>query len=199
MENALRTAAYHAEIVGRRSLLHVENATWLGDATRCVLEIGCGHGHFLTDYAQAHPEKLCVGLDIISDRIDRANRKKNRARVANLHFIHAGADDFLATLPPVVRFTEVFVLFPDPWPKRRHHKNRLMQAEFLTTWAQRAEQGTRVYFRTDDAPYFAAATHEIAIHTDWEITAEAWAFEYETVFQQRAAGYQSCVARRKTS
>jgi tRNA (guanine-N7-)-methyltransferase len=162
-----------------------------------VLEIGCGHGHFLTDYAQAHPEKLCVGLDIISDRIERANRKKNRARVANLHFIHASADDFLATLPPAVRVSEVFVLFPDPWPKRRHHKNRLIQTEFLTTLAQRAGQGTRVYFRTDDADYFAAATQGVATHADWEITAEPWAFEYETVFQLRAAGYHSFVARPK--
>ena len=82
-----------------------------------MLEIGAGHGHFLTAYAAAHPERTCVGLDIIAERVERANRKKNRARLDNLHFLHASAEDFLASLPENVRFADVFVLFPDPWPK----------------------------------------------------------------------------------
>src|ERR1700734_1787041 len=64
-----------------------------------VWEVGCGHGHFLAAYAAAHPEKQCIGIDISSDRISRANRKRERARLANLHFILAEADDFLAVMP----------------------------------------------------------------------------------------------------
>ena len=166
-----------------------------GDFGTCVLEIGCGHGHFLSNYAAAHPAKICIGLDIISERITRANRKKNRARLANLHFIHASAEDFLATMPSQLRFSEIFVLFPDPWPKRRHHKNRLMQSDFLATIAPRAGEGARLYFRTDDADYFAAADLVLKTHPAWELTTDSWAFEYETVFQQRAPSYQSLVAR----
>jgi tRNA (guanine-N7-)-methyltransferase len=197
VENPLRTAAYVAKISDRQTVLHAASATALAGVGTCVLEIGCGHGHFLTAYAAAHLDKTCLGLDIISDRIDRANRKKNRARLTNVHFLHASADDFLATMPENTRFSDVFVLFPDPWPKRRHHKNRLMQTEFLSQIAQRAGQGMRLYFRTDDADYYAAAAVVVRDHPGWTVADEPWAFEYETVFQQRAAGFHSLVARPK--
>jgi tRNA (guanine-N7-)-methyltransferase len=195
VENPVRTSAYVSKIADRQASLRAQTAVDLHEIDTCVLEIGCGHGHFLTDYAAAHPAKVCVGLDIISERITRANRKKNRARLANVHFIHASAEDFLATMPSQLRFSEIFVLFPDPWPKRRHHKNRLMQSDFLATIAPRAGEGARLYFRTDDADYFAAADLVLKTHPAWELTTDSWAFEYETVFQRRAPSYQSLVAK----
>jgi tRNA (guanine-N7-)-methyltransferase len=195
VENPIRTAAYVSKVAERQTSLRAQTAVDLHEIDTCVLEIGCGHGHFLTDYAAAHPAKVCVGLDIILERITRANRKKNRARLSNLHFIHASAEDFLATMPLHLRFSEIFVLFPDPWPKRRHHKNRLMQSEFLTAVALRAGERARLYFRTDDADYFAAADLVLKTHPAWELTTDSWAFEYETVFQQRAPSYQSLVAK----
>ncbi|MBC7368339.1 MAG: methyltransferase domain-containing protein [Undibacterium sp.] len=197
MENPLYTAAYLAQIADRQTALRAQTEAYLTGLETCVLEIGCGHGHFLTDYAAAHLAKTCIGLDIIFERIERANRKKNRARLTNLHFLHASAEDFLAMLPTTLRFSEVFVLFPDPWPKRRHHKNRLMQPEFLANLAQRAGQGTRLYFRTDDTAYSTATTEVVQAHPAWEITTDPWAFECETVFQQRAPSYHSLVARPK--
>ena len=170
------------------------NATLLAGVGAFVVEIGSGHGHFLTAYAAAHPERTCLGLDIIAERVERANRKKNRARLSNLHFLHASAEDFLASLPENVRFADVFVLFPDPWPKRRHHKNRLMQADFLSQIAAKAGQGLRLYFRTDDIEYFAAAKAVVMEHADWQVLDAPWAFEYETVFQERAPSFQSLVA-----
>ena len=195
MEAPLRTAAHHARVVDRQEALRAASATLLAGTPEIVLEVGCGHGHFLTAFAEAHPESLCLGLDIIAERIERANRKKNRARLPNLQFLHASAEDFLATLPADTQFTAVFVLFPDPWPKRRHHKNRLMQEDFLTEVARRAGQGMRLYFRTDDSDYFSAAATTVRAHSDWEIVDEPWFFEFETVFQQRAAGFHSLVSR----
>lgn len=197
MENPLRTAAYAAKIVCRQTALQAETVLRLANSKTFVLEIGCGHGHFLNDYAAAHPMKICVGIDLISERIERANRKKKRAKLNNVHFLHASAEDFLATMPADVQFSDVFVLFPDPWPKRRHHKNRLMQPDFLADIAPRVGQGTRLYFRTDHSAYFAATTAVVHSHPAWEVTADAWAFECETVFQQRASSYHSLVARPK--
>lgn len=162
---------------------------------QATLEIGAGHGHFLTDYAAAHPGEFCVGIDLLKDRVERATRKRDRARLANLAFLQAEAGEFLAELPPAVLFGRIFVLFPDPWPKRRHHKNRLMQADFLARLAERATVGAQLCFRTDDAEYFAAARAEVAAHRDWVLPADGvWPFERVTVFQSRAAGYQSLVA-----
>ena len=194
MENPLRTAAYLSSVSDRQSSLRAASSIVLAGVGHFVLEIGSGHGHFLTAYAAAHPAKTCLGLDIIADRVERANRKKNRARLGNLHFLHASAEDFLATLPENIRFEDVFVLFPDPWPKRRHHKNRLMQTDFLSQIALKAGQGMRLYFRTDDLDYFAAARAVVMEHPVWQVITEPWAFEHETVFQERAAGYHSLVA-----
>lgn len=159
-----------------------------------VWEVGCGHGHFLTAYASSQPAKTCIGIDIVRDRIDRATRKRNRAGLGGLHFILAEASDFFAALPEEAKFSEIFVLFPDPWPKRRHHKNRLIQPDFLHRAAARAGKGSRLYFRTDYAPYFAEAAAIIRAHPHWEVINEPWPFELETVFQARALSYQSLVA-----
>ena len=194
MENALRTAAYVSKVAERQVALKATSATLLAGVGAFVLEIGSGHGHFLTAYAAAHPERTCLGLDIIAERVERANRKKNRARLGNLHFLHASAEDFLASLPENARFADVFVLFPDPWPKRRHHKNRLMQADFLSQIAVKAGQGLRLYFRTDDIDYFAAARAVVMEHAAWQVLDAPWVFEYETVFQERATGFHSLVA-----
>ncbi len=161
-----------------------------------TLEIGCGHGHFLTAYATAHPAETCLGIDLLKDRIGRATRKAVRAGLTNLAFLQAEAALLLEALPPAVQLATVFVLFPDPWPKRRHHKNRLMQPEFLSALAAKAAPNASLHFRTDYEPYFAAATATLQEHPDWRVSTVPWPFEHDTVFQTRAPAYQSCTAIR---
>ena len=194
---ATPSPAHLALVAQRRADLRVALARVLAPDARFVGEIGCGHGHFLTAYAAAHPRELCLGFDLRAERIARAERKRERAGRANLHFIHAAADDFLATLPAGAGFSAIFMLFPDPWPKLRHHKNRLIQPAFLDALAARAGQGTRLYFRTDHGGYFAHASAVLAAHPAWRLDPAApWPFEEPTVFQQRAPGYHSLVAVR---
>jgi tRNA (guanine-N7-)-methyltransferase len=167
--------------------------------SRLTLEVGCGHGHFLTAYAKAHPGEFCVGIDLLADRLARAGRKSKAAGLSNVAWIHAEAGLLLEALPPAVRLGPViFVLFPDPWPKRRHWKHRVIQPAFLSMLAARAEPGTRLCFRTDYAPYFTEALAVVSKHPDWQIDpASPWPFEQPTVFQSRADSYQSLVARRR--
>jgi tRNA (guanine-N7-)-methyltransferase len=188
----------------RRRDLRARFAQVLPAGKPFVWEIGCGHGHFLTAYAQAHPAETCLGVDVVSDRIERGVRKRDRARLANLHFIHAEARLFLETLPSGTTFSSLFILFPDPWPKLRHHKHRIMQPDFLAAAAKRAGEGGRLYFRTDFTPYYEDTKAVFDAHPDWvsvnssDPTApgyEAWPFEHETVFQNRAPSYHSIIAR----
>ena len=206
MDNPVRTAKYISERESRMAALRAELAGLFHgrDHERIVLEIGCGHGHFLTAYAAAHPKKFCVGFDIELDRIVRAGRKRKRAELEkNLAFVCAEATEFFAALPENVRFAEIFILFPDPWPKRRHHKNRMIRPEILSVLAAHSVgttgegQGTHLYFRTDYAPYFADARQTIAEHSAWEIAPAntPWPFEFQTVFQSRAEGFQSLIAQ----
>ena len=198
MENAVRSAEYLSQRQTRLDELRATLADTLAAHPRVTLEIGCGHGHFLTAYAAAHPQTFCVGVDLVIDRVVRAARKRDRAALPNLAFIRAEALEFLSVLPAHVRFADVFILFPDPWPKRRHHKNRIIQPELLTTLATLAEPAARLCFRTDYAPYFDEARATISAHPDWQTDPAApWPFELVTVFQSRAASYQSLVALRK--
>lgn len=162
-----------------------------------VLEIGCGHGHFLTAYGQAHPERRCVGVDVNLERVERAERKRVRAGLSNVRFVRANVDDFLAALPEGSKFSTVFLLFPDPWPKRRHHKNRLMQPAFLEPLANHCEPGARLYFRSDHLGYCQAAERAIERTRAWKKVEEPWPFEFETIFQARASQHLSLVARRE--
>lgn len=199
MENPTRTAEHLARMTMRLSNLQKEIVSILPPAANFVCELGCGHGHFLAAYAAAHPDQLCVGLDISRERIERALRKRDRARLAKLYFIHAEAGAFLGALPVGATLTDLYILFPDPWPKRRHHKNRLLQPEFLQAAARRAGQGAGLFFRTDYEPYFREVEALIARDPDWKISAEPWPFEQVTVFQSRAAQHFSLIARlRKT-
>lgn len=197
MENIKQSAHYKSIIDDRKNILRLVFAQIITPRKPFVLEIGCGHGHFLTAFAQAHPDRLCVGVDMESKRIQRAVRKRERAELGNLHFVHSEAHLFLDTLPPDAVFSDVFVLFPDPWPKLRHHKNRILQADFLTKLAPRAGENTRLYFRTDFFQYFEDASTAISDHADWQVLNETWPFEHETVFQSRANNYHSLVAKRR--
>lgn len=168
---------------------------WSGWPAIITLEIGCGHGHFFTAYAQAHPDEHCLGVDILADRILRARKKAARAGLRNLAFVHTDAKLLLEALPTRVRFKRIFLLFPDPWPKRRHHKHRLMQAGFLEALAKRAGEGTMLFFRTDHEPYYQEAIATLRNSTVWRLTGEPWPFEHETVFQNRADIHHSCAAQ----
>ena len=199
MENPARTSKYLSEREARLGALRAELAGLFRGrgGEHVVLEIGCGHGHFLTAYAAAHPEKFCVGFDIVLDRIERAGRKRKRASLeGNLAFVRAEATEFFAALPESVRFTDVFILFPDPWPKRRHHKNRMIRPDILSMLAAHADSASRLYFRTDYAPYFTDARQTISEHGAWKIAPAGtpWPFEFQTVFQERAERFQSLIA-----
>ena len=162
-----------------------------------TLELGCGHGHYLNAYAAAHPEEFCVGLDLIADRIARAERKATRARLKNLVFVQAEAALFLNALAaapvaagvPPPRLRRIFVLFSDPWPKRRHWKHRVLQPALLDTLAELTEAGAALHFRTDHPDYFGFAREVVDAHAAWRLAGaeEApWPFEHVSVFEERA-------------
>jgi tRNA (guanine-N7-)-methyltransferase len=197
VENAARTLEYRAVMRQRRDALRDHLAAILPLTAPFAWEVGCGHGHFLTAYAAEHKSRLCVGIDIIGERIARAKRKRDRALLGNLHFIQAEAGMFLESMPAAAGFNSIFILFPDPWPKLRHQKNRVLKSAFLTAAASRATSDCRLYFRTDHAGYFDAARAAVMSHAAWECVDEPWPYEFETVFQSKAPAHHSLIARRR--
>lgn len=189
--------AYLSRVQERRSELQRDLAALFPTPCSFVWEVGCGHGHFLVRYAEENPTKFCVGIDIILDRLLRSGKKRDRAGLGNCHFLRAEAREFFNALPVNVMLDEIWVLFPDPWPKARHNKNRLLKADFFNAIASRAREGARFYFRSDHADYFSEVEATMTGLSTWrrDLSA-AWPLEQETVFQARAPSYQSLVAVR---
>ncbi len=160
--------------------------TALAGRTGLTFELGSGHGHWLAAYAAAHPEEFCVGIDLITHRVERSVRKQTLGKLANVVFLKAEATEFLDALPAGVELRKIFILYPDPWPKKKHHKNRFIQAENLGKLAAHAAPGARLHFRTDNADYFAWTQEALAAHTGWRLEPEAtWPFEQKTFFEER--------------
>jgi tRNA (guanine-N7-)-methyltransferase len=184
-------------IAERRAQLRHDLAALLPAPRPIVWEIGSGHGHFLVRYAEEHRDKFCLGVDIQVERIGRAEKKRQTARLSNCHFVRAEAREFLHALPAGATLAEIWILFPDPWPKARHNKNRLLKPEFLEDLAARAGEGAPLFFRTDHAEYFSEAQEVFRATPSWRIDPAApWPMEHETVFQARAPSYRSLVALR---
>jgi len=186
-----------ARVRERRAELAQSLVALLPGPRAIVWEIGCGHGHFLVRYAQENPGKFCLGIDIILDRLLRSGKKRDRAQLDNCHFLRAEARECFNAFPAGITFAEVWVLFPDPWPKARHNKNRLLKADFFDAIASRAAEGAHFYFRTDHEEYFREVEGIVAGLRTWRRDPAApWPFEQETVFQARAPRHFSLVALR---
>ena len=170
----------------------------LAGVKRIVFEAGCGHGHWLTDYAEVNPSVFCIGIDLISWRIRKGNEKKVKRGLKNLQFYKAELSEFLGALPAAIRFDRTILLFPDPWPKAKHHRRRMIQPSFLDEVARRTERGGEFCFRSDDLPYFDWTVEHLTEHSEWEIDQLAqWPYESETYFQNLMDEHHSLVAKRK--
>ena len=181
----------------RTSTLAFECTRVLGRIGSFTLEVGCGHGHFLAAFAAAFPEETCVGIDLKAKRLARARRKRESQGLTNLFFMQAEALDFLAALPLSTNISRTFLLFPDPWPKRRHHKHRVIQRIFLDRLAENTVVGGQMHFRTDCPSYFDWAVKLVSGHPQWVIErGAAWPLEKTSRFQEMATSYDSFTALR---
>lgn len=193
-EGYARELARQAE---RKAALKVECEAALEGTDQILFEAGCGHGHWLTSYAETHPEVTCVGIDLISWRIRKGLDKRDKRGLKNLQFYKAELGEFLEVLPKRIRFERTVLLFPDPWPKAKHHRRRMVQTAFLDEVAQRTASGGTFCFRSDDRPYFDWTVEHLEAHPEWVIDSSIeWPHETETYFQELMDEYFSVVARR---
>ena len=159
------------------------------------LEIGCGHGHWLNAYSDINRDITCVGIDLISKRIQKSNNKKDSFGRDNLFFYKAEANEFLHFKPLNIKIRNIFILFPDPWPKKRHHKRRLIQNEFLDLLKLHVCDKSLIYFRTDHLDYLKWTEEKFQNSENWKIIGDKWPFEHETFFQNLLPNYKSLVAK----
>ena len=126
------------------------------------VELGCGDASFLVEYARRNPGRNFIGVERLLGRIQKLDRKGRRAGLANLRGVRIESSYFLRYLLPPHSATVLHVYFPDPWPKKKHRRHRLISEGFPALARAALTPGGAVYLRTDDADYFAQMTEVFA-------------------------------------
>jgi len=119
------------------------------------VELGSGDGSFLVNYTTLHPERNFLGIERLLGRLRKLDRKGRRAALANLRLLRIESAYFVEYLLPPASVSAFHIYFPDPWPKRKHRKNRLINTHFAQIARLALAPGGMVYLRTDDEDYFA--------------------------------------------
>ena len=124
-----------------------------GRARPCTLEIGFGNGEHLAWRAGSDPERDFLGIEVHRPGVGHLLRLVAAGDLRNVRVICHDAVEALQYQIAPGTLDEIQILFPDPWPKKRHHKRRLIQAEFAALAARGLRAGGRLHLATDWAPY----------------------------------------------
>ncbi|MCL1921936.1 MAG: tRNA (guanosine(46)-N7)-methyltransferase TrmB [Kiritimatiellaeota bacterium] len=118
------------------------------------IEVGCGNGRFLASRAAKHPDTHYIGIERMLGRARKLSRKAERLPARNVHVLRLEAFYTFYYLLPEHRLRAVYAFFPDPWPKRHHHRHRLFAPLFLDALWMRLEPGGTIQVATDHQAYF---------------------------------------------
>jgi tRNA (guanine-N7-)-methyltransferase len=120
------------------------------------VDLGCGDGSLLLHWAKRFPDRNWLGVERLKGRILKLERKAPRLGIAgNLRALRIESGYAVEWLFPPASVAAIHVYFPDPWPKKRHHKYRLIQPAFVPVLARALEPGGSVHLATDYSDYFA--------------------------------------------
>ena len=126
------------KIFRRKALLHVD--------------LGCGDGSFLCELAQRLPDKNFLGIERLSGRVHSSARKA--ASLDNVRLLQMESSYAVRYLLPAESVETFYLLFPDPWPKRRHHRRRIVTPDFLSSIHAAFRKNGIIYIATDHLDYF---------------------------------------------
>ncbi len=118
------------------------------------LELGSGDGSFLVQYARQHPERNFIGVERLLGRLRKLERKAQRADLRNVRAVRIESSYFLQYLLPQGSAAALHIYFPDPWPKRKHLRHRLINEGFPALAQQALQDEGTVYLRTDSLDYY---------------------------------------------
>lgn len=147
-----------------------------------ILEIGPGNGKFITWLASQNPEKLFIAVELRNMRYQGVGEKSKKAAIENIITVHGDARYCLPYLFEAESLSEIYILFPDPWFKRRHYKHRLINSERAELFHSFLKKNGKVFFATDHEDYAAWVKKSFS--------KEKWNFEegkslYPTYFETK--------------
>jgi tRNA (guanine-N7-)-methyltransferase len=144
------------------------------------VDIGCGDGAFLVALAERFPERNFLGLEKLAGRVRRACKKASRLALPNVRVLRIESAYAIQYLLPRASVDVVHLLFPDPWPKKKHRRRRIMSADFLALVHRLLVPNGRFRVATDQKEYFATMRELISPAAFVEMTPAAETFPLTT-------------------
>ncbi len=124
-----------------------------GNRNPLSVEIGSGNGHFLVDSAQLHPERNFIGIELLTGRAKKFFSKVEKRNLKNIAVYRGDARRFVWEFLYENMVSEFFIMFPDPWPKKRHHKHRIITIPFINMIQYRLVLQGKISIATDHEEY----------------------------------------------
>ncbi len=121
------------------------------------LDLGCGKGSFSTQLAAKYPERLIMSADVMVGRLRKLRKRIVRENIDNIELLRVEANALIYKMYNDNTIDRIHVLCPDPWPKDRHRRNRLMSSQFLGQLHRVLKKDGVFHFGSDDEPYYAHA------------------------------------------
>ena len=160
--NMLPRPALDGEFVPADYFRKLERAEICRNGRPLEVDLGCGDGSFLLEMARLHPERDFLGVERLLGRVRKVCKKLTRQHLENARVLRLESRYVIEWLLPDAAVSRVHLLCPDPWPKARHHRRRLVQTEFLAAVRRVLAPGGEFLFMTDHEEYFRWAEDKIA-------------------------------------
>ncbi|MDJ0837362.1 MAG: tRNA (guanosine(46)-N7)-methyltransferase TrmB [Acidobacteriota bacterium] len=125
-----------------------------GNDNPLELEIGIGKGLFLLNEARRNPDRNYIGIEIARKYLVKARERVEKRGVPNVRFVNGEAFDFMEKFLSDESLSTIHIYFPDPWPKKRHHKRRLFSDVFIPLAHRKLKPGGLMLIATDHAGYW---------------------------------------------
>ena len=132
------------------------------------VELGCGDASFLIEYARRHPLTNFIGVERLLGRLQKLDRKGRRNGLANVRGVRIESSYFLQYMLVPNSASALHIYFPDPWPKKKHHRLRLIDENFPARARGALTAEGLVFLRTDHAEYFQQMNEVFAASRDFE-------------------------------
>ena len=173
-------------------------AAVFGNTKPVEMELGAGDGGFILEFARLHPERNFVAVERLKGRVEKIAKRAARQELANLKALRLQSEYVLRWMTPPESLSVIHIMFPDPWPKRRHHKNRLIQSDFLASARRALQPGGVIRFTMDHEEYFAWAQEVWRGCPGWKAlggwdASEDPKSDFERQFEEEGRNFQRCL------
>jgi len=161
------------------------------------VDLGCGKGRFLIARAQATPDTNFIGIDRQFSRIQKIDKRVARAGLTNVRLLRMEALHAIQNMLPEASVRAFYIFFPDPWPKRKHHRRRLFSGQFLESLSIILTPGGLVHVMTDHGDYFQSIRTAFAANPSFAPVQfpdfpETQRTDFEILFMNQQASIGRC-------